>query len=313
MSACPLDPILQKQNIFVDSFSSKNGFHFLTHAHQDHMTGLNKSFPSKIYCSEITRDLVRMQINIPMKQFVILKENQPMSINEHTKVTAIDSHHCDGSIMIVFEITGSNSSITRILYTGDFRFHNDMKHNPVLFEMDKMYFDDTLILLDVQNYPCEKDSFEDIVLAIVTIREETGFGTPIYINTQILGVEKVLRRVSDYLKEGFQISDHLKPIFRGKQLEYLMNGRICEKSNLILASRALDDLTQGFWIFPTSMHFLCTSKNPDFKHIPKNHFYIWFSCHANKSEISRLAQLSEAKELIPCKFAISHLKCHDKK
>jgi hypothetical protein len=309
MCACPLDPILQKQNIFIDSFPNKNGFHFLTHAHQDHMTGLNKSFASKIYCSEITRDLVMMQTNLPIKQFVVL--NKPMIINEYTKVTAIDSHHCDGSIMIVFEITGSNT--TRILYTGDFRFHNEMKHNPVLFDMDKMYFDDTLILLDVQNYPCETDSFEDIIVAISTIREETGFNTPIYINTQILGVEKVLRRVSDYLKEDFQLSENLKPIYRGKQLQYLMEPRICEKSNLILASRALDDLTQGMWIFPTSMHFLCTSKNPDFKDIPKNHFYIWFSCHANKSEIHRLAEITEAKELIPCQFAISHLKCHDKK
>jgi hypothetical protein len=312
MCACPLDPILQEQHIFVDSFSRSQGFYFLTHAHQDHMSGLNKSFLSKIYCSEITRDLVMMQINIPMKQFIVLKENKPMRINEYTTVTAIDSHHCDGSIMIVFEITRDDTT-QRILYTGDFRYHNEMKHNSHLFDMDKMYFDDTLILLDVNNYPCELDSFEDIVLAIDTIRQEFGFDTKIYINTQILGVEKVLRRVSDYLKEGFQISDSLKPSFRGKQLEYLMETRINETSNLILASRQLDDLSDGFWIFPTSMHFLCTSKNPGFKEIPKNHFYIWFSCHANKAEINRLAQITEAKELIPCQFAISHLKCHDKK
>ncbi len=313
MCACPLDPILQKHNIFVDSFSSRIGFHFLTHAHQDHMSGLNKSLSSQIYCSEITRDLVMMQINLPRKQFIILKENKPIIINKHIVVIAIDSHHCDGSIMIVFDINDEENDHQRILYTGDFRFHNEMKHNSNLFDLDKMYFDDTLILLDVPNYPCEVDSFEDMVLAISTIREEIGFDAIIYINVQILGVEKVLRRVSDYLQEKFRISNNLKSSFRGKQLEYLMDGRLNETSNLILSSRTLDNISEGMWIFPTSMHFLCINKNPNFKQIPQNHFYIWFSCHANKSEINRLAEITKAQELIPCQFAIKHLKCHDKK
>jgi hypothetical protein len=302
MCACPIDPLLKDRGVFIDSFFENDGFHFLTHAHNDHMEGLSGVFTSQIYCSEITRDLVMMQKpTISKHRFIVLKENTPTRITTDTQVIAVNSHHCDGSLMLVFILDN-----IRILYTGDFRFHLDMRN---LGSVDKMYYDDTLVKLDVIGYPSEQDSFENLVIAINEIRESHGFQTPIYINTQILGVEPLLRKVADYLHENYEISESLLGGFRGKQLEYLMAPRIVFRANLILSNRAKDDQSKGYWIFPTSVHFLCLNKDQSFKQIPDNHRYVWFSTHPDKTEIARLGAVCEATEMIGCNFVIEHIKC----
>ncbi len=301
MCACPLDPLLIKNHIFVDSFFENEGFHFLTHAHQDHMSGLNNLFTGKIYCSEVTRDLVMLQKGLSKSRFVVISENHTCKLQDW-EVVPIDSHHCDGSVMLVFTIEN-----TRILYTGDFRFHLDMRSNVHLRNIDRMYYDDTLFKLDVPRYPCETDSFQDIVVAIENIRQAHGRDAKIFINTQILGVEKVLRRVADFLQEKFVV---LGNSFRSEQLEYLLGERVAPQSTLMLANRARDDLSQGHWIMPTSLHFLCLEKDRDFKKIPDNHAYIWFSTHPDKREIARLGAVTQAKQMHGCQFVIENLKCN---
>jgi hypothetical protein len=309
MSICPLDEMLQINNIFIDTFYENDGFHFLTHAHTDHMNGLSELFIGKIYCTEITRDLVMIHKNIPKKRFIVLKLDKIYQLNKDVEFVVVDSHHCDGSIMIVFTIQGN-----KILYTSDFRFHLEMKFNIHLKDIDRMFFDDTLDLINIPEFPTAKNSFEDITAEILNIREKYGYNTKIYINCQILGIEKIVRRISIYLRESFQISDNLLTTFRGKQLKYLLSDNIIEQSNLVLGARNMDNLKENIWIFPTSIHFLCLQQNKDFsENIPPNHIYIWFSTHPNKAEIIKLSNLCNALELIPCNYAITHLKCHDKK
>lgn len=309
MSICQYDPLLVENNVRIDDFANPGSIYFLTHAHQDHMSGLNSNFTESIWCSETTRDLVTMQKpQISKDRFNVLKMDTKYHLLENVTVIAIDSNHCDGSIMLIFEILHDHN-LTRLLYTSDFRFHSEMRHNAHLRDMDKMYFDDTLYKMDVLGYPDYKTTFENMVMCILDIRQRRGFEVPIYINCHILGIEKILIRVASYLKEGFSVSTGVSGTYRESQIRYLLNEHMDDASSLILANKSRDDLAETEWIIPTSLHFICLKQDAAFKDVPANHHYIWFCTHANKYEITRLQTLTGAKDLIGCSFAIDSLKC----
>ncbi|KAH9459880.1 hypothetical protein MJO29_003843 [Puccinia striiformis f. sp. tritici] len=123
--------------------------YLLSHAHSDHMVALEKFAGSKIYCSEITRDIV---LNIRPVQtrlnqspgngikdltyrnlhrpsheekkdlFETLKPYDPTYVpvntpdNDQCRITLIPANHCPGSAMFLFQMWGRN-----VLYTGDIR------------------------------------------------------------------------------------------------------------------------------------------------------------------------------------------------
>lgn len=297
MTICPLDPLLKKYKVFIDDFQKEDGYHFLSHAHQDHMKGLTRTFPYSIYCTLITSQL----LNITNVTFVLLELNQKLKLQNNLYVTALEANHCDGSIMLFFEVENQ-----RMLYTCDFRFlHNSNYKN--IKNIDKLYFDDTFY--HMKHLPSYADSFKDLLSTIFEIRKNDNFknNSKIYINANILGIESILRLLSDTLHEGFQFSKSMKNTPREKQLHYLLGNRIVSTSNLVLANRAKDNLTKYKWIFLTATHFLCPK---GFKLIPSNHFYIWFSCHANEKEVLQLANLTSAKYLISCHYQLDNLKCN---
>jgi len=309
MSICIRDALLIKYNIFIDEFSTNDGFHFLTHAHQDHMVGLTKTFTTTIYTSKITRDLVMLQKpKFTKSRFIIVKKRHELLPNVF--VTTMDSNHCIGSVMFLFEIEHQ-----KVLYTGDFKWHQDMNSNRNILFLDKIYFDDTLFSMNYNGlYPSKQDTFETMLATILKIRKSDQ-NAKIFINSQILGLEEILVKLSLFLKEQFMISDGLIGNFRSLQLNYLLGKYITSEqditsnSNLVLANKSLDDTKKNQWIFPTSLHFLCLDKNPNFKDIPKNHHYVWLCTHANKEDVEHLKRVTNAKEVIGCQYSIANLKC----
>lgn len=305
---CTLDPLLENLGVVIDNFMIPGRFHFLTHVHSDHMSGLSKNFTLQIYCTEISRDLLMIQKPIDKSRFVILNENKRFLLDETLFVTPIQANHCDGSIMLLFEVDE-----LRILYTGDFRYDREWRFFPMLhFPISKLYFDDTLSnFYQVPNYSETVISMKE---AIFELREIYGFGIQIFINSSILGIEMILRKLSRDLREGFSISASLDDSFRGLQIRYLLGDVIVDTpTTLTLGHRQKDDLDNHQWIIPTSTHFLCLNKKPDFKLIPDNHRYIWFSTHADKREIEKLQHLCQPKEAIGCKYTFENLQCLKKK
>jgi hypothetical protein len=313
---CAQDKLLIDRHIQVDTFrvTDKKDIYFLTHAHSDHMKGIYKSFTfehkGKIHCSQITKDLCQMQINgLSSSAFSIISYNTPYQITHDTKVWAIRSYHCDGSCMFLFEIGQDNE---RILYTGDFRFHPNMRKNTLLTKqiLNKIYYDDTFTEIPIENpYPNYLETFKVIQYTIKKIRKIYGLESTIFINTSILGLEPILRHLGDSLDESFSISPGLKGTYRERQLKYLMPEQLSQNSKLILAHRSKDNTQKELWIIPTCTYFLCLkNQNKSFKP-PLNHFYVWFTTHPNNYEIERLKSLTGVIEDIPCKFAIKSLKC----
>ncbi|KAJ7298039.1 hypothetical protein O6H91_Y020300 [Diphasiastrum complanatum] len=86
----------------VDTWSTcsiKKPHHFLTHAHSDHIAGINFHAKYPIYCSFLTMKLVlHRHPHLHESLFVTLKLEEPMPIagDEPFTVTAFDANHCAG-------------------------------------------------------------------------------------------------------------------------------------------------------------------------------------------------------------------------
>ncbi|NXX80724.1 DCR1B exonuclease, partial [Urocolius indicus] len=69
-----------------------------------------------------------------------LEVGQSHVVGEEVTVTVLDSNHCPGSVMFLFEGTFGT-----ILYTGDFRYTSSMQGEPLLQgrHIDRLYLDNT--------------------------------------------------------------------------------------------------------------------------------------------------------------------------
>ncbi|NXI13172.1 DCR1B exonuclease, partial [Irena cyanogastra] len=123
---------------------------FLSHMHSDHTVGLcvppapafiawapppARRNPCHLACPA----LIPRPLQVPMCWIRPLEVGQSHVVGEVT-VTLIDSNHCPGSVMFLFEGTFGT-----ILYTGDFRYTSAMQGEPVLRgrHIDRLYLDNT--------------------------------------------------------------------------------------------------------------------------------------------------------------------------
>ncbi|XP_021391653.2 5' exonuclease Apollo [Lonchura striata] len=112
---------------------------FLSHMHSDHTVGLSSTWHRPLYCSPITARLLHHRLQVPTCWIRPLEVGQSHVVGEVT-VTLIDSNHCPGSVMFLFEGTFGT-----ILYTGDFRYTSAMQDEPALRgrHIDRLYLDNT--------------------------------------------------------------------------------------------------------------------------------------------------------------------------
>lgn len=301
---CEVDPRLVKLGVCIDDFTSHQPFHFLTHAHHDHLRGLSKKWftrntNSMIVTTRVTIDLLVMDKPFLKDCFHVVHFNQWNTIKDGLRVFVLSAQHCDGSAMFYFEIDAKIG----LLYTGDFRFvESSYVH---LKSPDRLFFDDTMQFVDFP-IPSLQQSCDYLQFKIA----EFPHG-PIYIHSNILGIEMLLKALIQREPQiTFCISDKLG--FRASQIRYLLpSENIDPHSRLQLTTRdRIDDETYGEWILPTSTHFICKTLNPAFKaQKPSNHHYIWFCTHANREEIEQFIAFWKPKEFNACHFAIPILKC----
>ncbi|EGD81264.1 hypothetical protein PTSG_11300 [Salpingoeca rosetta] len=117
---CPFYKWVKDTSFTVDAFSygaiPNCTAYFLSHFHADHYTGLTKSFPAKVYCSEATARLCTLLLRVPPEKLNPLPMNTPVKVQGVT-VELIDANHCPGAAVIVFTLPSGR----RHVHTGDFR------------------------------------------------------------------------------------------------------------------------------------------------------------------------------------------------
>ncbi|NXI35449.1 DCR1B exonuclease, partial [Galbula dea] len=113
---------------------------FLSHLHSDHTVGLSSTWSRPLYCSPLTARLLHHRLRVPTHWIRPLEVGQSHVLGEEVTVTLLDSNHCPGSVMFLFEGTFGT-----ILYTGDFRYTSSMQGEPALRgrHIDCLYLDNT--------------------------------------------------------------------------------------------------------------------------------------------------------------------------
>ena len=147
--------ITEYPGVYVDKFNSRGKLFFLTHSHEDHLQGLlNQSFCKRVYCSKLTRDIIKLDPKYKNKvKYLVAKEfNNPFQLSTDAftvTITMIQTYHCPGSAMFLFE-TGNSAC----LVTGDIRaeewWTSSLVKNRYLFpyikgfkSLDTIYLDTT--------------------------------------------------------------------------------------------------------------------------------------------------------------------------
>uniref|UniRef100_A0A8D8Y9M6 Protein artemis n=1 Tax=Cacopsylla melanoneura TaxID=428564 RepID=A0A8D8Y9M6_9HEMI len=157
---------------------------FLSHAHTDHMAGLNASFgqllienpKKKLYCSLITKELFskldKYCSGFDLDTLIVLDIGLPhvLSIaDKYVTVTLVPAGHCPGSVMFLFEVDD-----IRVLFTGDFRYDAKdigklkLLKNPdgTVKKIDNIYLDTTFAYEEYRDFPSRDQSLQAILTEV---------------------------------------------------------------------------------------------------------------------------------------------------
>lgn len=142
----------------VDNFTTTRRhteFFLLTHAHADHLKGLESGGFSghTIYCSEITKELIRQnpKYNGNITSMKALKENHRHQVHTskgNVSLTLIPARHCPGAVMFLIENETKAVLLTGIRAEKD--WVESLPRNRFLFpyttsykQLDNIYLDTT--------------------------------------------------------------------------------------------------------------------------------------------------------------------------
>nr|CAH8849020.1 unnamed protein product [Trichobilharzia regenti] len=122
---CPFYKWIPDTSITVDAFRYGDipgcTCYFLSHFHSDHFRGIHKNFKGRIYCSEVTKNLLKDTYG-PNLVISVLEIEKCTKICD-VEVTAFDANHCPGSLMFLFHLPSKQKTY---LHTGDFRYTPEM-------------------------------------------------------------------------------------------------------------------------------------------------------------------------------------------
>ncbi|KAL5339089.1 hypothetical protein BJX70DRAFT_364961 [Aspergillus crustosus] len=215
---------------------------FLSHAHSDHLQGLESFRAPFIYCSAATRELLlriekyphRMNFNNGILESRRLhykhlsKLLRPIPLNTPTdieltprqsiRVTLLDANHCTGAVMFLIE--GDRKAI---LYTGDIRSEtwwvNGLIRHPILIpytlgnrRLDKIYLDTTFAHTShtFHTFPTKAEGIAELLRKLEPYPDETVF----YFRAWTFGYEEVWMALAAALKSKVHVDRYQIDLYR---------------------------------------------------------------------------------------------------
>lgn len=177
---------------------------FLTHAHADHLYGLDSSFNQKIYCTSVTKKLLLQMISLEPELIEEIEYDSPFQIHLDCPeqavicVTAINAHHCPGSAMFLFE-----GYFGKILYTGDFRLDPDMFTHLLLVNSEP----DILFLDNTYNNPMCRFPTREITRNIIVQKIRSAPDLRTFIALNRIGKEDLLLFIAEHTNVKIGVSE----------------------------------------------------------------------------------------------------------
>ena len=218
--------VLLGDSVACDAFDETRPLRVVTHAHADHLIGLNRSLRSceKVLMTKATRDLTRVmngQLALNDGSVEILDYGETIEYGEE-QVTFAKANHILGAVQVLVEDADDN----RVAYTGDFKLDGTQP----LLDCD------VLVVEATYGSPSFRRSFElDVEELLVSM------------------VEKRLRRGTVYvfgyhgkLQEVMQILHHADvsvPFVMPERVFHV--SKVCEQHGMQLGCLALSTEKEG--------------------------------------------------------------------
>lgn len=210
--------------IGVDRFNIGCEVYLLTHAHKDHLVGLDRvSFNSRVYCSETTKRLVTAELQYRHKAHML----RPVECNKVHEIEVDDNlvslvlvptYHCPGSVL--FLVYDSRKAV---LVTGDVKAESwwidlSVRNNPNLYgfiagnrTLDCIYFDSSF---GHRGEPYIEMPHNDVGIrgAIALLQQYPKDDPEIYFTLRdtILGFEECWAKLSQALGAKIELSQKLE-------------------------------------------------------------------------------------------------------
>ncbi|XP_052195716.1 DNA ligase 6 isoform X2 [Diospyros lotus] len=212
-SGFPHSKIIPKTRFLVDAFRHAGDFsvsYFLSHFHSDHYAGLAPNWcRGIIFCSHTTSRLVIEVLKLSSLFVVPLPLSEPVLI-DGCELTLIDANHCPGAVQFLFKVPGAGGKVERYVHTGDFRYCDSMKLDPVLsdFVGSDAVFLDTTYCNPKFVFPPQEESIDYIVSVIERNGvENQGPAKSILflVATYVIGKERILLEISRRCKRKVHV------------------------------------------------------------------------------------------------------------
>ena len=204
---------IPRTNLIVDTFRGRidgveeDWIYFCTHAHGDHLIGLNKEGWNRgiILCSVVTKRLLStICIGLDPKRIVGLEIGTETTFgcdeNDTVSVTLIDANHCPGAVMFLFR-----GPFGTILHTGDFRYDNNVRE-----DLRRQLNTERIDLAFVDNTYADSDRTllqeAEAVSNVLSIIRRQPKGTRIYIGIFKIGKEEILIAIARALRTRIRVS-----------------------------------------------------------------------------------------------------------
>jgi len=180
--------VLLGKNVACDAFDESKPLRVVTHAHADHMIGLQQSLRTceKVLMTKATKDLIDVMRGplFLMGGFVETLDHGKTIQYEEERITFFKVDHILGAVQVLVE----DAEGTRIVYTGDFRVDG----TPVLDA-------DVLVMEATYGSPACKRSFDkDVKDLLVSLVKEGLKHGPVY----VFGYHGKLQEVMQILHEA---------------------------------------------------------------------------------------------------------------
>lgn len=209
--------ICASSHVSVDFFLRDASVYLLSHAHVDHMKGLDERFCGEIWSTEITKQLLLLRFpKIDSSRVHTLDFFEPTFLDRAgVNVTCIPANHCPGSCMFIVE-----SDKFKTLFTGDFRFDPAMLEEPMLKgPFDEVILDTTFAEPIFERLP----SKEEAVRQVLSLIQSSSPSRQVFLECDMLGTEPVLEAIV----ERFGCKVHIQNADRYAQLLMLgMEGKV---------------------------------------------------------------------------------------
>ncbi|XP_022158502.1 DNA ligase 6-like isoform X2 [Momordica charantia] len=218
----PQSKLIPKSRFVVDAFGLAGDYsvsYFLSHFHSDHYGGLSISWcKGIIFCSDTTARLLLEVLKVPSPFVRPLPLREPVAI-DGCEVILIDANHCPGAVQFLFKIPGGDGKLERYVHTGDFRFCDSMRVDPILEEFigSDAIFLDTTYCNPKFIFPTQEESIEYIVNIIQKIggASKGSMGNVLFlVATYVIGKEKILLEIASRCNRKIMVDARKMTVLR---------------------------------------------------------------------------------------------------